>query len=202
MLIKITTVRKITFAERVAIGRMQTPTQADQVTVTGTGYFGASRTHVRQLAWRLGASYSGDLTHGVTTHLVCKDSSVPASEKVNIARSWGIPVVDHTWLIQSIANEAVLPVESYALPALSSSLHRGLPDSVITRASKDRTATGCAQQKLCTDAQHSGSTDCLDIELLRAADSTTTYQLADLLLSTALSPNSGMSAYIFKMCFT
>ncbi len=177
---------------------MQTAFQADQVTVTGTGYFGASRREVRQLAWRLGAAYCGDLTHGVTTHLVCKDATQPITEKVKMAEAWGIPVVDHSWLLDSIARQIVLLTEKYALVP-PSFLAKGVPPATLTtRSSKHRTAKYMLdKQPASSKRSQSHAADSEEVELLRAADSPTNCQLADLLLSTTLSPASGFYADAF-----
>ena len=170
---------------------MQTSLQADQVTLTGTGYFGASRRDVRQLAWRLGAAYCGDMTHGVTTHLVCKDVKQPVTEKVRVAAAWGIPVLDHAWLLDSVAQQALLPVEKYAVVPPSLLADRLTPVTVTARSSKHISGEQeLNQPQPHTDASsvHSDS-----VELLRAADSPTNCQLADLLLSTILSPVTGSS---------
>ena len=178
--------------------RMQTAFQADQVTVTGTGYFGASRREVRQLAWRLGAAYCGDLTHGVTTHLVCKDAAQPITEKVKMAEAWGIPVVDHSWLLDSVATQTVLLTEKYALVP-PSILAKGVPPATVTaRTSKHVTAKRMLDKQLASsNISQSHAADNEEVELLRAADSPTNCQLADLLLSTTLSPASGSSADAF-----
>ncbi|DBA70623.1 TPA: hypothetical protein ACH3X2_012009 [Trebouxia sp. C0005] len=176
---------------------MQTAFQADQVTVTGTGYFGAARREVRQLAWRLGAAYCGDLMHGVTTHLVCKDAAQPITEKVKMAEAWGIPVVDHSWLLDSVARQVVLLPEKYALVP-PSILAKSVPPATVTaRSSKHRTAKHLHDKQLVSSRRsQSHAADNEDIELLRAADSPTNCQLADLLLSTTLSPASGAKTFV------
>ena len=172
---------------------MQTAFHADQVTVTGTGYFGASRREVRQLAWRLGAAYCGDLTHGVTTHLVCKDAAQPSTEKVKMAEAWGIPVVDHSWLLDSVARQTVMLTEKYAVVPLSTLAKGVSPATVTARSSKHRTAKHMLDKQLASsEGCQSHAADNEEVELLRAADSPTNCQLADLLLSTTLSPASGL----------
>lgn len=172
---------------------MQTSLQADQVTLTGTGYFGASRRDVRQLAWRLGAAYSGDLMHGITTHLVCKDVTQPATEKVRVAAAWGIPVIDHAWLLDSITEKTLLPAEKYALvpPTL---LADRLPSVTVTARSSRHISGehGPSKSQPHTDVS-SVHSDSIEVELLRAAGSPRNCQLADLLLSTILSPMTGSS---------
>lgn len=179
---------------------MQTTSQADQVTVTGTGYYGASRREVRQLARRLGAAYCGDLTHGVTTHLVCKDAAQPIAEKVKVAEAWGIPVVDHSWLLDSVARQSVLLTEKYAL-VQPSILAKGVPPATVTaKSSKHGTAEDMLDKQLPSSKRsQSHAADIEEVELLRAADSPTNCQLADLLLPTTLTPASGFSADVMSV---
>ncbi len=182
---------------------MQTAVQADQVTVTGTGYFGASRRQVRQLAWQLGASYSGDLTHGTTTHLVCRDPSVSLSEKVGVADAWSIPVVEHAWLLDCVANKAVLPVDQYKVLRAPTMLQTVPPVPVtFTARTGEPNRPGNGLYEL-TPASSLPSADCHEIELLRAADSPTNCQLADLLLSTTVSPTAGTAVIaVMNMLYT
>ncbi len=145
---------------------MQTALHADQVTVTGTGYFGVSRREVRQLAWRLGAAYCGDLTHGVTTHLVCKDAAQPITEKVKMAEAWGIPVVDHSWLLDSVARQTVLLTEKYALVPPSILANGVPPASVTARSSKHVTAEHVLdKQQASSKTSQSHAADNEEVEL-------------------------------------
>ena len=150
---------------------MSSSRPADQVVITGTGYFGAFRRQIRQLAWKLGAQYRGDLTHGVTTHLVCRDTALPDSEKVSVAHTWGVSVVQHRWLCDSVACQTVLPVHKYLI-------HFETPAPVYTSHS-------------CDNIQAQRQPEPVQVEGLRAAEANAVFSLADLLLSNTLSPKTG-----------
>ncbi|KAL3141056.1 hypothetical protein ABBQ32_005566 [Trebouxia sp. C0010 RCD-2024] len=163
----------------------------DLVTITGTGYFGAFRREVRQLTWKLGAQYSGDLTYGVTTHLVCKDSFLPDSEKVNVAHAWGIPTVRHAWLLDSVQHGSFLSVDTYGLDANSLAPTNLLPACLTARAGRHtRTHLNMKSSSHCSDAQQANSADTIEVEVLRKAASISC-QLADLVLATTNSPTAG-----------
>lgn len=69
---------------------------------------------VRGAAQDCGAEYSGDLKQGVTTHLVCSDSTgTAASAKLQRAAEWGIPALQWAWLKQSAARRRLLPTGLY-----------------------------------------------------------------------------------------
>ena len=161
---------------------------ADQVTVTGTGYFGTSRRDIRQLVGELGARYSGDLTYGVTTHLVCKDSCLPDSEKVSVASAWGIPVVQHDWLLDSLQQGNFLSVDRYCVAGNTLAPANLLPASVTLTPGRQKATnantTASSLPQFC-------STDVMDIEVLRSNSSPVACQLADLLLATPTSPATG-----------
>ena len=163
---------------------------ADQVVITGTGYFGAFRRQIRQLASKLGAQYRGDLTHGVTTHLVCRDTALPDSEKVSVAHTWGIPVVQHRWLCDSVACQNVLPVRKYLIPF--GSLALVYTSQECPSDSDRRNAHSSASTRQQSDnEQAQWQPESVQVELLRAAETNSASCLADLLLSNTLSPKSG-----------
>lgn len=169
---------------------------ANKVTVTGTGYFGTSRRAVRQLVCHLGAQYSGDLTYGVTTHLVCKDSCLPDSEKVSVASAWGIPIVQHDWLIDSLQQGTFLSVDRYCLVRNTSAYADLLPASVTLRPGRQKAAnshtTASSPAQCCL-------TDMTDVEVLRSSSSPVACQLADLLLATPTTPTTGTWQHLFHM---
>lgn len=164
---------------------------SDQVTITGTGYFGASRREVRQLTWHLGAQDSGALTYGVTTHLVCKDSFLPDNEKVNVARAWGIPTVQHAWLLDSVQHGSFLSVDTYGLDT-NSSATTNLPPACLTATAGRhiRTHHNITSSSHCSDVQQANSADMIEVEVLRKA-APISCQLADLVLATTDSPTAG-----------
>ena len=168
---------------------------ADQVTVTGTGYFGTSRRDIRQLVCRLGAQYSGDLTYGVTTHLVCKDSCLPDSEKVSVASAWGIPIVQHDWLMDSLQQGTILSVDRYCLSRSASAPADLLPASVTPRPGRQK----AAHNTTASSPPQSCSTNTFDVEVLRSDASPVACQLADLLLATPTSPATGNWQDFFHM---
>lgn len=58
--------------------------------------------------------YRGDLTHGVTTVLVChRLIDAFGSAKYFRAMQWGIPVVSYDWLIESYIAGRVLPMDGF-----------------------------------------------------------------------------------------
>lgn len=104
----------------------------EPVVVTGSGFSGATRRAIRELAALAGFCYSGDLARGRTTHLVLLRSSriTPAasesaaatallseagaaSRKRECARLWGIPCVRLAWLLDSCETGQALPVQPY-----------------------------------------------------------------------------------------
>ena len=164
--------------------------EKDQLSVTGTGYFGAARRHVRQLTWQLGARYSGDLIHGVTTQLVCKDNLVPDNEKIRVASAWGIPIVPHAWLADSAQKGSFLPVDKYCLIPSAPKDDTALSASVTPRPRRHQ-ATRCSHSPS-HPSQSESDLSCMgEVEVLRRADLPTNCQLADLLLGTAISPHAG-----------
>ncbi|KAL4420787.1 hypothetical protein ABPG75_010443 [Micractinium tetrahymenae] len=107
----------------------------ESLVVTGSGFSGASRLAVRELAALAGFEYSGDLVRGHTTHLVLlRGAPTPAasatataaapppqagacSTKRDCARRWGIPCVRLAWLLDSCEAGSALPVQPYLVPA-------------------------------------------------------------------------------------
>ena len=165
--------------------------ETDQVTVTGTGYFGAARQHVRQLTRQLGARYSGDLIHGVTTQLVCQDKLVSVNEKVRVASAWGIPIVQHAWLVDSVEKGSFLPIDEYCLIASTLKADTVLSATVTARPRSYQSAHG--SNSLSYPSQSESDVSRMgETEVLRCADAPTNCQLADLLLATALSPHTGI----------
>lgn len=166
--------------------------KSDQVTVTGTGYFGGCRREVRQLTRQLGAQYSGDLTYGVTTHLVCKDNLLSSREKVNVAHAWGIPIVQHAWLLDSVRQGTPLSVDTYCFDLNSSAAASLLPVCLAAQSSR-QAATCHSTTRLfpCSDATQTNSSDMIEVEVLRKA-APVSCQLADLLVASPESPTAGM----------
>ena len=84
--------------------------------VTGTGFYGAERAAIRELAALAGATYSGDLVRGHTTHLVLASAAAAGtSRKVHKAAEWGLAVVRLQWLLDSITAGQLQPVARYLL---------------------------------------------------------------------------------------
>jgi twin BRCT domain len=74
------------------------------------GFHGEGRSLVRDAATAAGATYSGDLQKGVTTHLVVSDDAgTAASAKLQCAAEWGIPALQWAWLKQSALRHSLLP---------------------------------------------------------------------------------------------
>lgn len=77
------------------------------------GFFGQHRHHIRELVNSSGATYSGDLLEGFTTHLVYKDlNAAKCGEKYATALEWGIPVLPFSWLTESAAHQQLLPADA------------------------------------------------------------------------------------------
>ena len=170
---------------------------SDQRTVTGTGYSGASRRRVRQLSLQMGAKYSGDLIHGVTTHLVCKDGLVLDSEKISVARAWGLPVVQHAWLQDSVQAGFALPVEHYRIGLTPCRAESSFTKALAAKANSYQAS--CCRQMAPDSLTHAPQTNYSrvgDVEVLRSADLPASCQLADLLLATAISPQAETSANV------
>jgi hypothetical protein len=70
--------------------------------ITLSGYSGAARVHLEQLAVAAGARFSRTLTRD-NTHLL---SAAARGEKSDAAREWGMPLVNHLWLEDSYAKHA------------------------------------------------------------------------------------------------
>ncbi|KAA6429413.1 MAG: hypothetical protein FRX49_00807 [Trebouxia sp. A1-2] len=93
-----------------ALDRSADTDWAAGVVVTGTGFFGRHRQHIRHLVQSSGGTYSGDLLLDFTTHLVYKDLSIAEQgEKYATAKSWGIPVLPFSWLQDSAEGKKLLP---------------------------------------------------------------------------------------------
>ena len=167
----------------------------DKVIVTGTGYYGAARQQIRQMSLQLGVRYSGDLVNGVTTHLVCKDKLATETEKVSVARAWGLPIVQHAWLLDSIANDRMLPVDDYGLDSgdsvnsLQSSLRHRVYHSLNTSLPLKTTP-------------HPQTKDVDQIEVLRSSKAPICNLPTDLLFDTAVSPNKGMQLDTNSICYS
>ena len=92
------------------------PPPPPRVVLTGTGFWGAGRAAIRDLAAAIpGCAYSGDLMHGRTTHLVLAPGAAAgaASRKAQAAARWGLPLVRLAWLLDSAAAGALQPVQCY-----------------------------------------------------------------------------------------
>lgn len=71
----------------------------DRLTVTLTNYSGAARSYLKELIAKMGGTFTPHMT---PSHDVCIALEL-AGEKVNKAREWNIPVVNHLWLEQCFA---------------------------------------------------------------------------------------------------
>lgn len=93
------------------------------IAVTGTGFYGEDRAGIRVLAHLGGITYSGDLIHGTTTHLVLAPGGIAAAgageltRKVAKAAEWGIPCLRFAWLPDSILAGRLQPTEPYLVPS-------------------------------------------------------------------------------------
>eukprot|EP00878_Enallax_costatus_P033086 GHUV01036472.1.p1 GENE.GHUV01036472.1~~GHUV01036472.1.p1 ORF type:complete len:277 (+),score=105.12 GHUV01036472.1:647-1477(+) len=85
-----------------------------RVVLTASGFHGAAKQELQRLASSIGATYSGDLVQGVTTHLICKRLiDCFGSIKYQRALEWGIHIVTYEWLEASSAAGRPLPEQDY-----------------------------------------------------------------------------------------
>ena len=145
---------------------MPSSTASDVVTITGTGYSGPARQQVRHMAELLRVRYSGDLTYGITTHLVAKSTAHATSDKTAAAHAWGIPVLLHSWLAESVQVGYMLPAKKMFLL---------LPDSLQCTEPQP-------QQHITTDTEP---------EKLRSDINAADQRLTDLFLSPTKSNSPG-----------
>ncbi|WFD02299.1 regulator of Ty1 Transposition [Malassezia obtusa] len=71
----------------------------DRLTITITNYSGAARSYLKELIAKMGGSFTPHMT---PSHDVCVALDL-VGEKVNKAREWNIPIVNHIWLEQCFA---------------------------------------------------------------------------------------------------
>jgi hypothetical protein len=77
--------------------------------ITLTGYTGVQRDTLKKLIEKSGATCTPALTKG-NTHLLC---NTPTSKKAQAATNWGVQVVNHLWIMDSILMWAWQPCERY-----------------------------------------------------------------------------------------
>ena len=158
------------------------------VTITGTGYSGEARLAVSRGVEQLGARYLGDLTYGVTQYLICSPTANLLSDKVSAAHTWGIPVVQHSWLTHSLKQQCMQPFDKQHLlsPAMTSH-HASLPCTA--------TASLAKQSSLPNSLSRSFKDSILlfEPEKLRSRAATTNqHEVTDLMLSPSKSPSAGV----------
>lgn len=164
---------------------------AKQITITGTGYNGQARLEVRYMVEQLGARYLGDLTYGVTTHLVCSPAVRAVTEKISAAYAWRIPVVKHDWLMLSLQDTCLkLPV--YRLILTSSDWPQSpLPPAGSTITCSYRTKLDPASPCHLHDTPHDNGVT-VEPERVRATVHAAVRQTTDLMLSPGMSPLASM----------
>ena len=77
--------------------------------ITLTGYTGIQRDVLKMLIRLTGAECTDALTKK-NTHLLCNN---PTSKKAVAAESWGIRVVNHLWIMDSVLMWAWQPADTY-----------------------------------------------------------------------------------------
>jgi hypothetical protein len=77
--------------------------------ITLTGYTGVMREALKELIRMTGAQCTPALTK-TNTHLLC---NTPHSKKAQAARTWGVKVVNHLWIMDSVLTWAWQPSEKY-----------------------------------------------------------------------------------------
>ena len=80
--------------------------------ITLTGYTGIMRDTLKSLIQMAGAECTPPLTKN-NTHLVC---NTPTSKKANAASAWGVKVVNHLWIMDSILTWTWQNHENYSRP--------------------------------------------------------------------------------------
>lgn len=81
------------------------------------GDWNRRREVLSRLADLLGAKYSERMRRRSTTHVVA-DDQVPESNKVQMARKWGIKVVNHEWLLFCAKTGKVVPEEGFGVDVI------------------------------------------------------------------------------------
>lgn len=156
------------------------------VTITGTGYSGEARLMVRRSVEQLGARYLGDLTYGVTQYLVCSPTANILSDKISAAHTWGIPVVKHSWLTNSLKQQCMQPLEKqHLLSSAMTSHHASLSCTA---------AASLAKQSFSPNSLSHTFKDSMlsEPEKLRSRADAAKQQLTDLMLSPSKSPSAGV----------
>jgi len=80
--------------------------------ITLTGYTGYQRESLKTLINMTGAKCTSALTKS-NTHLLCKE---PNSKKAAAAASWGVKVVNHLWIMDSVLTWKWQPHDQYKTP--------------------------------------------------------------------------------------
>jgi hypothetical protein len=78
--------------------------------ITLTGYTGLHREILKKLIEKSGAQCTPALTRG-NTHLLC---NTPTSKKAVAANNWGVKVVNHLWIMDSILTWTWQPCDNYS----------------------------------------------------------------------------------------
>jgi len=80
--------------------------------ITLTGYTGFQRDALKTLINMTGAEFTPALTKS-NTHILCKE---PNSKKAIAATYWGVHVVNHLWIMDSVLTWEWQPADQYARP--------------------------------------------------------------------------------------
>ncbi|WFC95304.1 regulator of Ty1 Transposition [Malassezia brasiliensis] len=106
----------------------------DRLTVTLTNYSGAARSYLKELIAKMGGTFTPHMT---PSHDVCVALEL-VGEKVNKAREWNIPVVNHLWLEQCFAtwtNQTLAQTQFLTFPGAAQLKavvgHASVPDAAL-----------------------------------------------------------------------
>ena len=99
-----------------------------------TGYTGVERQVLKALIQRTGAAYSGPLKKEQATHLLAYDF---AGAKYDMAREWGVPVVNHRWLEDCLRAWRAVPEAGYQALSGRQVEDRGEPRVPLARLTGD-----------------------------------------------------------------
>jgi hypothetical protein len=90
--------------------------------ITLTGYTGLHREILKRLIEKSGTQYTFALTRS-NTHLLC---NTPTSKKAIAAKNWGVKVVNHLWIMDSMLTWTWQPCDKYTRSGQDIMTERGI----------------------------------------------------------------------------
>jgi len=89
----------------------------EKLTICTAGFTGVDLNHMDKALRQLGAKYEERFTPGASV-LVCSSLSSVRAEKLQMARSWRVPVVNADWLWECISAGFNVPIKAFLFPEL------------------------------------------------------------------------------------